>query len=472
MKVVIHFLGWLLWLSVLFRIPPFIVALMNQEPIVGLTLSMFVSALLGYLCLRFTKRARIHHMSITKGLALATLSFVVLSLIGAIPYTFYFEGPAFDVFTDSFFESVSGFTTTGYTVIENLNDVPLNLQFWRAETQWIGGIGIMLVFLFIFSKLRRESYARKSGSAESVSALYQAGGFSEKLEPSISKSTKDILIIYLTYTILGILILFFIGTPLFDAFTITFTSLSTGGFDVTPGFSTGQMIVVGLLMLIGSISFITHNNAFNKRFRLFLKDSQIKWLLGFVLIFALLSIVLKLNFGHIVFELINAFSTTGYGTADVNMWPSLFLFFIVIGMMVGGSVGSTSGGLKIFRVQTLLNSVGWFLKKLSRPSSAVTPFKMNGEVIEEEQVIIIHTFVFCFVLFLIVGTIIFMLLGHDLMGSTFQVISGLTNTGLASISIAGLHAIGKYTLIFLMILGRLEIFPVLLAIDMMLKRKR
>ncbi|MFC1697951.1 TrkH family potassium uptake protein [Nanoarchaeota archaeon] len=471
MKIVTYYLGWILILSALFRIPPLIVAFIYQESIIGLLISIGVSLLVGYLCIKFTDKESILNLNIQKGLVLATLSFIVLSLIGAIPFFFHFQGNWFQIFTNSFFESVSGFTTTGMSVIENLSTVPMNLQFWRAEMQWIGGIGIILVFLFIFSRLKKESSARKSGTVESISTLYQSGGFSEKLEPSIGKSTKRILLIYTLFTIVGVLLLLLIGTNLFDSFTLTFTSLSTGGFNVVNGFDAGQMVVIVILMILGATSFITLNRLIGRRFHDFAKDSQMKYFFGFVFLVTLLVIALHENFGNALFNIISTISTTGHLVGQIGILPPLFLFLVVLLMLIGGSLGSTSGGIKIFRVQVMLNSIGWFLKKLARPSSAVTPFKLNNKTIEEEQVMIIHTFIFCYVLVIIVSTIILMLVGYDFMTSSFQTISALGTVGFSSVSIMGMHVIAKYVLILVMILGRLEIFPVLLAINLWLKRK-
>ncbi|MCJ7471745.1 MAG: hypothetical protein MUP02_02890, partial [Actinobacteria bacterium] len=247
------------------------------EPITSFILTAAISLLLGLILLWLEKRRNpersplsLSQLNLPDALILVSLSFLILPLISAISFL-----PSFHYnFLNAFFESVSGFTTTGLTLYSSLEGLPRSLLLWRAETQWIGGIGIITLFLFIISRLKFHGQ-KEDPQIEATSALYRAQGF-EKIEPSLVKSTKNILMIYGGYTFLGVILLYITGMSLFESISLSFTSISTGGFIITDSLQATnlQLIILSLLMLAGSMSFIAHNDLLRRKFRSFLSSFE------------------------------------------------------------------------------------------------------------------------------------------------------------------------------------------------------
>ncbi|HII71291.1 TPA: TrkH family potassium uptake protein [Candidatus Woesearchaeota archaeon] len=469
---VLRYLAYLLMISAFFRVIPVITALVYDEPFISFIISAGVSFFFG-LGLWYLTRAKEHEpaLDLTGGLMLVALSFIILPVFGAISFL-----PSFDYsFIDATFESVSGFTTTGMTLYDSLDGLPKSLLMWRALTQWLGGIGIIMVFLFIFSRLRAHAFSKLTEAEEhmsTTSALYQAQGFTEKAETGMKNTTRSIFIIYLSYTVAGTLFLYAAGMRLFDSIAMTFTSLSTGGFTVSDTFYTNdsQLWVLCGLMVLGAISFISHNKLVQLKFKDFLKTLE----KNLFLLFLGLSIVLVLfaypDLKTVIFELVSAFTTTGYSMTTIALLPQLFILVIMVGMLVGGCVASTAGGIKVFRIYTLVKSIPWILKKLSSPRKAIIPFRIQDKQVDESNVLIIGVFVFCYFLIILVGTIVFLLFGYSFLDSSFQMISALGTVGLQTTSLASVPALGKVILMVAMIFGRLEIFPVLVLIRSFFRR--
>ena len=463
MKTVLKYLGWVLILSSFFRIVPIIAAFHYNEPISSFVIATSISIVLGFVLIKISSRIEgEEELTLTGALVLTALSFLVIPVIGAISFLKLFNWNILN----ALFESVSGFTTTGFSVMGNLSEVPRSVLLWRAETQWIGGIGIIMVFLFIFSRLRVHSYESAMMKGEATQSLYQAQGFSGEMEPGTRRASRNILIIYSTYTVIGILLLSLVGMPLFDSIAITFASLSTGGFSVTDSFYTSglQLTIICLLMVLGSISFMTHNNLIRKRFKEFFMNFELNFFFIILAVFAVIAIIILRTPGMILFNLISALTTTGFAYGEISVLPHLIIFLIIACMLIGGSVGSTSGGIKIFRLYTIIKAIPWFIKKLSNPQTAIIPFKLRGKPVKENFVLMAEIFISCYVFVLFIGTLIFMMLGYPFLDSVFQVVSGLGTVGLSTMNLASVHWIGKITLMIAMWLGRLEIFPLLVLI--------
>lgn len=473
MLTLLRNLGYLLIISSFFRIVPIIAALFYGESFNGFLISFGLSFIIGILLVLFTRPGKDEVskvLTLTEGLLLGALAFIILPLIGMISYL-----PSLDYnFLNAYLESISGFTTTGITVYDSLSDLPRSLLLWRAETQWIGGLGIIIIFLFLFSGRRKsqQKMADLEEASEASMALYQAQGFKEKMEGGLRNTLAIIMGIYFGYTLIGILLLWFTGMPLFDAIAMSFTSLSTGGFAVTDEFYTNgwQLLVLDLLMIFGAISFITHNKLLQMKWKEFFKSFEKNVFLIFILVGALLSLIVMIDVKMVFFELISAFTTTGYSVSNLALLPQLFIFIMVIGMIVGGSSASTAGGIKVFRLYYLFRAIPWHLKKLSNPPSAVIPLQIHGEETDEKDLSNIAIFVISYFIILLLGTLIFMLYGFGFFDSSFQMISSLGNVGLQSVEIATLNPLLRVILIFAMLLGRLEIFPILILLRQVFKK--
>lgn len=260
--------------------------------------------------------------------------------------------------------------------------------------------------------------------------------------------------------------LFLSGVPLFNSIGLAFTSLSTGGFSITDAFQFNyiQLAILCVLMVIGSISFITHNKLFRRKFKEFFSDLQIRVFLALLAISIAVTLLVYGKVRIVVFEIISSFSTTGYSITSIPVLPPLFIFVILVGMVIGGGMASTAGGVKVFRFYTMLNSIKWLFRRVAAPVHAIIPFKIDERPVEEIDRLIVHGFFFTYISILIIATVIFLLLGHGFLNSVFQVTSALGTVGLSTMALGGLHWLAKLVLIVCMLLGRLEIFPLLIAV--------
>jgi trk system potassium uptake protein TrkH len=468
MKILVRYLGYLLIISAFFRVVPMVTGWIYGEPVIGFILTALLSlALGGIMVLAGWPKPDDKHkdLNLTTGLMLAAFSFILLPLIGAITFL-----PSFNYnVLNAVFESISGFTTTGLTMYESLDSLPQSLLMWRAMTQWIGGIGIIMVFLFIFSRMQAHDYnslAEAETGASSTVALYKSQGLEEKLEGGLRKSVTNIMIIYLGYTILGIVLLASFGLPLFEAIAMSFTALSTGGFSVTDTFYDGswQLGILSILMVLGSISFVTHNKLLERQWKKYISDFEKNFFFLILIFFTLIALVAITDLKVILFEIISALTTTGFSISYIPGLPQLFILILMLSMVIGGGLGSTSGGIKLFRVYYLLKAIPWSIRRLMSPPNAVIPLMIHEKKVDKEKLINISVFVFTYFLILLLGTIIFMLFGHSFLQASFQIISALGTVGTATMPLYDIHPLLKSVLIIAMLFGRLEIFPILILI--------
>lgn len=474
MRVLLRYLGYILLISIAFRIIPVIAGIIYGESVILFIVTSFISLVFGFIFIRLGRRENVsgtllEALSLPQAFMLAGITFLLLPLISSISFL-----PSFQYnFINAFFESISGFTTTGLTLYNSLESLPRSLLLWRAETQWIGGIGIVMIFLFIITRL--QFYAKEEQTQViSTLSLYKVLGFSQKLEPSLTKSSKHVVIIYGFYTLLGIVLLYFSGMSLFESISLAFTSVSTGGFIVTNTLNASnlQLIILCALMLFGSISFIVHNMLLQKKFKEFFLSYEKNIFLLFLLMGIGITFLVFTNVKVVIFQLISVFTTTGYAITKMAILPHLFLMIVVIGMIIGGSVASTSGGIKVARIYSLLSIIPWIIKKLISTRHIIIPLKIHKKVVEERDLLIIVVFISLYFLILLAGTVIFLLLGYKFFDASFQMVSALGTVGLKTINLMTVPIIGKIILIMAMLLGRLEIFPLLILIIGLFKRFR
>jgi len=468
MKTVFNYLGWLLIISAFFRIPPIIAAVYYGEPLSGFVISVFSSLFLGFILhrvggfLSLVDKDTSSELSLSQGLMLSALSFIVIPIMGCISFLKIFNWNVID----ALFESFSGFTTTGFTLLEDLSLVPKSLLLWRAETQWIGGFGVILVFLFLMLQMRKSSLRQEVEGVKTTASLYLAQGFPIDSGISMRTAAKDITKIYLGFTFVGILLLLIFGSGLFEASALTFVSLSTGGFSVDSNFysSFPKLMIVCLLMILGTLSFFLHRKLLQGKFSEFFKSKETRLFFGIVGLFIILSLITTRDLKLVIYNVISSITTTGLDVSNVSMQAPFFVFLLLILMIIGGSVPSTAGGIKLFRLNLMLQGVRWMIKKISSPQSAIIPFKVDKKPVNEIVVLMTYVFVSAYILLLFFGTVVFMLLGYNFFHSSFQMISALGTVGSQSMSLASVPLIGKLLLMAAMLLGRLEIFPVLVLL--------
>lgn len=414
-------------------------------------------------------KPRSHDFYAREGFIAVSLSWIFLSLFGALPF---FLSGAIPSYIDSLFETVSGFTTTGATILTNIEAVPKGLLFWRSLTHWIGGMGV-LVFLLAVASLagNRSMHILRAESP---------GPTAGKLVPRIRSSSLILYSIYLVLTLVQIVMLLAGGMPLFDSVTTAFSVAGTGGFSVR---NEGAMayqsayidIVLTVFMLIFSVNFNVYFLILLKRPKEALKSEELRWFLG---IFGAATLVIAINIlpeigsiggalRHAAFQNASIMSTTGLASVDFNHWPQLSQMVLILLMAIGACAGSTGGGFKVSRVVLLLKSVRRETSRMVHPR-AISNIKFEGKTVDEETTSGVLIYLAIYVLVIIVGIFIVSLEGFDFTTTFTTVLTMVNNVGpsLGQIGPLGnnavFHPLIKLALSFLMLFGRLEFFPMLL----------
>jgi len=422
--------------------------------------------------LYFFRKDRGHTLSTQSSFMLVTLSWVVASLFGALPF---FISDAIPSFTDSFFETMSGFTTTGASILTSIESLPRSMLFWRSLTHWLGGMGIVVLTVAILPLLG-------IGGLQLIRA--EAPGPSvDKITPRITETAKILWYLYLGLTVGEIFFLMLGGMDLFDATTHTFGTLATGGFspkNSSVGYYNSGYIdaVITVFMLLAGINFTLHYRLFTGKIKNLFLDFELKaYLLIFAAATAIMSYDLYANY-HVYdtlstsvryagFQAASILTTTGYATADFERWPFLsqtVLFFL---MFIGGCSGSTGGGIKVIRIVTLLKTGINEMKYLLHPRGIFT-IKLGQKIVKKDIAYTITGFFFLYILILLLVTLVVSTAEHDIVTSftTALVTVGNIGPGLGDIGPAENYSFYKdyikWTLCFAMLVGRLEIYTVLI----------
>ncbi|MCK5234839.1 MAG: TrkH family potassium uptake protein, partial [Candidatus Aenigmarchaeota archaeon] len=320
MKSVMAYMGLLLEIFSIFLILPIIVSYIYGEPATPFFAAFTIAIFMGIFLEKYFER---ESLDLSRGLVLTALTFIMFSILGAIPFMLMEGGSSMHPI-DAVFESVSGFTTTGLTVFSDVETLPKSILFWRSETQWIGGMGIIILFLSILSGLKTSSLA-----------LYSAQGYSERIEPTIKETTQKMVKIYGTYSILGFSALYLSGLPVFEAITTMFSAISTGGFTVVNVFYTSSwtLAVVSILMILGSINFIIHDKIFKKKFDMVRNNVEIRSFFITLAIFILVAYTTTRSLEISVFQMISAMTATGFSITNVSMLAPVLIFITIIAMV-------------------------------------------------------------------------------------------------------------------------------------------
>jgi trk system potassium uptake protein TrkH len=386
-----------------------------------------------------------------EALSIAAFGWRLLTFIGSLPFSMsgYLSG------LDGFFESMSGFTATGLTMFEKVDRLPKSILFWRSFTQWIGGVGVIVLFLSIL--------IRSSGIA---AKLYKAEGRTDRIATNIVSTARRIWGIYILYTFLcmiGLVVLMGFDKT-FDAINVSMTCLATGGFAVTDNsiaaYSGSIAVFIIPFMILGGISFASHRFLLKGKLKEFF-TIEVKAIL---LIIFVSSIFLMTRHGGLdsSFQTTSALTGTGFSTATLADWDDFSKFVLSILMVLGGGYGSTSSALKMIRVVIIIYAVAWVVKKFLYSRKAVIPFKIGRNTYPVEEIRVATLYGILYIMVLCLGALIFMAAGHSAADSLFEVASAEGNVGLSvGITNTGMHAYEKVVLIIEMWVGRLEIFPVL-----------
>ena len=430
--------------------------------------SALITLLTGFILLIATRQHKNEKTTSRDGVFIVCMSWLVLSLFGAMPYLLSKSVPNF---TDGFFEALSGFTTTGATILNHIETVPKDILFWRSMTQWIGGLAIIVFSIAILP------YLSMSGMQLFISEMN--GITYDKLHPRILHTVRRIWGIYLFFTLLETLLLYLGEMDLYDALCHSMTTISSGGFSTRTAnmgaFSNYSQVVVCVFMVLSGCNFsllllslswksftILRNQEF-RNFLLYILVASVA--IAMVLIFAVHH-SLGTSFREAFFSVISSMTTTGFFVSDYMAWPSALWVVLFLLMFIGACSGSTSGGVKMFRHLIFIKNSVLELKRIIHPN-AVLPVKVNGKAISTSGVYKNTTFIIIYFLVFLIGGIVLLSTGSDFSTALGASVATLGNigTGIGSVgpggSYIGFPMFDKWLLMLLMLLGRVELFSLI-----------
>jgi trk system potassium uptake protein TrkH len=469
LKLVIRVLGFLSLVEGITMLLPLLVsAIYGEHDITAFLVSAGIAGIFGSSVLLLTKNA-LRDIGKREGFIIVSFAWIIFSLFGSLPYILSGSIPNF---TDAFFETISGFTTTGSSILADIEALPHGLLFWRSLTQWLGGMGIIVLSLAILPVFG-------IGGMQLFMAEVP-GPTPDKISPRIRQTAKTLWVIYLGFTVTETLLLWIGGMTFFDAICHSFTTMATGGFSTKQASiahwnSPFIQYVIVLFMFFAGTNFTLSYIALKGNFRKVLNDEEFKYYSFFVLGFTLIifiglalttSLGIEQAFRDALFQVVSIITTTGFATSDYLLWAPILTILIFVLFFFGGSAGSTGGGIKIMRIVLLMKNSYYELRRMIHPK-AVIPVKFNRHSVDAK--IVTNVLAFFMLYFIIFGfsTVIFTFIEPDLESSMGAVATclgnigpGLGNVGPAE-SFAHVAPAGKWFLSFLMLLGRLELFTVL-----------
>ncbi|MDP2364715.1 MAG: TrkH family potassium uptake protein [Ignavibacteria bacterium] len=469
-RIVIQIIGFLLFLTGIFMLLgiPFSIYYGDNDIYVLLFCGLGTS-LLGFIAWFITKQNN-DATKITKreGYLIVTSGWLFMSLFGALPFIISGYIPSY---TDAFFETMSGFTTTGASILTNIESLPHGILFWRSMTHWIGGMGIIVLSIAILPLLG-------IGGMQ----LYQAevaGPTKDKLHPRVRETAKRLWGIYVIFTLAETILLMFGSMNLFDALCHSFGTLASGGFstkNASVAYYKSPYIeyVIIIFMFIAGINFSLHYFALKGKVLNYFKDSEFRFYLVFILLAvtgsALFLIIhnsqsIESSFRNTAFSIVSVLSSTGFVTVDYEKWSPFFSEIFLVLLLMGACAGSTSGGVKMIRYQLLLKNSIAELKRIIHPN-AVIPVRHNGKAVPFDIIAKIGGFVLVYLLVFSVGSIGLAIMGVEFKSSMGAVAAclanigpGLGSTGPAT-NFSQVPEMGKWLLSFVMLLGRLELYTI------------
>ena len=492
-------IGLFLLFEALFMLVTSLVALFyfyrcGDGDVLALTVSTIITAISGFILISAGRKSGRHDkknidsFEVKDSFLIVTLTWVVFALFGMLP--FLLAGTV-DTVTDAFFESMSGFTTTGSTLLNNIDEQPHGILFWRSIMQWLGGLGIIVLFLAVMPSLNRSSNKVMMFSAE------MSGIGIKKLHPKMMMTARKLLGIYIILTILCGFMYWLGPMNTFDAICHALTTMSSGGFSTHQAsisyFNSPYIeYVASAFMFASGVNFSLYYFLFTGQGKLFRENEELRWYIGAVVIMMAVFIALfyfapevktvqtqvdsypqgfENRFRTALFHVTSIITSTCFQATnyDYDLWGGMFLVPTFFMMASGACAGSTSGGIKIIREVISIKSINNIFRHLLHPN-ALFSVKVSNEVIDDDKTRRVVNFLIIFVLLYVLGVQLFVLSGSNLQEAMVNCISALGNSGPGtgrtgpSASFSEVSDMGKWTMSFLMLLGRLEIYTVLVTI--------
>jgi trk system potassium uptake protein TrkH len=482
-RSILHYTGFMCIFLGLLMLIPIVVALIYGEYkyILPFIYSALISIFIGFSFYKIFNKDE--DLSLRGAMIFATGIWLVACALSALP--FYFSGDL--SYLDGYFEAMSGYTTTGFSMYTNLNAAAFTMDFWRGFMQWLGGVGIIVMALTILSSPN-----------VNIMRMYAAEGRDERIKPSIRHTARVIFYIYVIYTVIGIILFKLAGMPLFDSVFYTFSALSTGGFamqNTSLAFYHNIWIelVAIIIMIIGATNFALHhmilpNPIGRGKWREYFKDIETKVAYPLLIIGTILVAVFLYNtpyYGHdfllslrlSVFQVVSALTTTGLQTSSgpeiTTQYAGMGIFILTILMIIGAGSCSTGGGIKWIRIGIMVKEIWWEIKSYLLPQSAKISKKihhLHDITVDKDISRLTGLFVFIFLFVYLVSVIITLFYYQNVSQVLFEVASAISNVGLtASLITASSPAIIKVLFIFDMWTGRLEIWPIMIFMAIILK---
>lgn len=462
-----YMLGYICYFEAIFLALPCIVSIIYKEK------SGFSFAAIMLLCaaIGFTmtfKKPKDRTMFAKEGLVIVALSWIILSIFGAVPFVISGEIPSM---TDAFFETVSGFTTTGASILTNVEGLSQTALFWRSFTHWVGGMGVLVFILAIIPT--------KSDSGIHLMRAESPGPSVNKLVPKVRTTAMILYGIYLGMTIVEIGFLLIGGMPLFDSLTIAFGTAGTGGFaiknDSIASYSTYLQGVVTVFMIMFGINFHVYYLFLVKRPKEALRTGEMWAYLG-IIGTSILVIAFSIRdmfpsffmaFHQSAFQVGSIITTTGYATVDYESWPEIARTILVLLMFIGACAGSTGGGIKVSRIIILFKGVKKEITMISHPRS-IKKVKIDGRLVEHDVVRSVNAFLVIYAVIFVISLMIISLDNMDMTTNFTAIAATLNNVGpgLGIVGPTGNYAafsdLSKLVMSFDMLAGRLELLPMLI----------
>ncbi|MCF6171441.1 MAG: TrkH family potassium uptake protein [Bacteroidales bacterium] len=470
--IIIRVLSFLLIVEAFFMLTGLPFAWFYNEPLFPLMISSLVTGTIGLLILLKIGKNYSKNIGKREGYLIVALTWVVISFFGTLP--FLLSG-AITHFADAFFETMSGLTTTGASILNDIESVPKNILYWRSMTHWIGGMGIIVLTVAILP------FLGIGGMQLMVAEM--PGIQPDKLHPRITATAKRFWGIYVLFTIAEILLLWAGEMDFFDSVNHSFATMATGGFSTRnasiAAFGPYSQYVIILFMIFAGTNFTLHYYALHSQFNKLRENQEFRvylTIIALVTVYVTVSLVFFMNTGaekafrDALFTTVSILTTTGFVTTDYILWPYFIWIFIFALMFIGGSAGSTGGGVKIVR-HLLLVKNSWLEMKRAIHQQAIIPVKYNHKSVSKEIIFNVMAFFLIYVLIIALGVVVLAITGLDFETSIGATIATLGNIG------PGIGGVGpvenyaffspfaKWFLSFLMLLGRLELFTVLIVMS-------
>ena len=467
-SMIVYIIGWILAVEAALMVPSGVVAIIYGETVGWVFAATIALCLaLGLPLIRRTPKNRVFYLK--EGSVTVAASWIIMSIMGAVPFVL---SGAIPHPVDALFETVSGFTTTGSSILASVEELPYCILFWRSFTHWIGGMGV-LVFLLCLLPLTGSGYSMNLMRAESP------GPAVSKLVPKVRETAKMLYGLYIFLTLLQLGLLLLGRMPLFDALCITFGSAGTGGFaiknDSMGSYTIYQQAVTTIFMILFGVNFNVYFLFYMRKPKEAFRCEEARWYLAIIAASTLIITFfirdsfenLALAFHHAAFQVGTIITTTGFATVDFNLWPAVPRTILVTLMLIGACAGSTGGGIKVSRIVILFKSVLLEMRRNLHPN-VIQKVKFEGHVMERTTLRSVMIFFAAYAFIFAVSTLLIAVDNYDLTTNFTAVAATLNNIG------PGLELVGptqnfghfstfsKLVLTFDMLAGRLEIFPLLL----------